>query len=96
MKNVLFAILQFLLFFVAFAAGSFVPPFHIEHVLSVTPDGTHIFIMDGAILMFVLFIAILLIEAVRKRIRSAGIWTSAAFILAALAGYVAKLGFLTR
>ena len=46
-KNLFFALLQFVLFLVAFAAGSFFPPpFHIERVLGVTPDGTRIFIWD--------------------------------------------------
>jgi hypothetical protein len=96
MKNVLFATLQFVLFFGAFFVGSFLPPFHMEHVVSVTPDGTRVFIMDGLVIMIVLFVIILLIEAVRKRIRIAGVWTTIAFVLAALAGFAAKLGFLTR
>ena len=95
-KNVIFAVLQFVLFLVVFAAGSFLPPFHIERVLGVTPDGTRIFIWDGALLMTGLFVLILLIEALRKRIGRAGLWTAIAFVLAALAGYAAKLGFLTR
>jgi hypothetical protein len=96
MKNVLFALLKFFLFLIAFAAGSFLPPFHIEHVLSVTPDGTRIFIWDGILLMTLLFVVILLIEALRKRLAASGPWTAAAFVLAGIAGYAAKLGFLTR
>jgi hypothetical protein len=96
MKNAVFTLLQFVLFLLVFAAGSFLPPFHIEHVISVTPDGTRIFIWDGALLMFALFLVILLIESLRKRIRFAGPWTTAAFLLAALIGYASKFGFLTR
>jgi hypothetical protein len=88
--------LKFVLFLIVFAAGSFFPPFHIEHVLSVTPDGTRIFIWDGVVLMVGLLVILLLIEAVRKRLSSSGPWTAAAFALAAIAGYAAKFGFLTR
>jgi hypothetical protein len=94
--KVLFAILKFVLFLIVFAAGSFFPPFHIEHVIAVTPDGTRLFIWDGAMLMAGLFVIILLIEMARKRLSSSGPWTAAAFALAAIAGYAAKFGFLTR
>jgi hypothetical protein len=96
MKNVLLAILQFLLFAVVFFAASLFPPFHIEHVLGVTPDGTRIFVADGLLLATALFVLILVIEAARKRLRTAGPWTAIAFVLAALAGYAARFGFLTR
>jgi hypothetical protein len=95
MKNVLLALLQFLLFLIVFAAGSFFPPFHVEQVLGTTPDGTRVFIWDGALLMGLLAAAILLIEAMRKRVAAAGRWTAIALVLAALAGYALKLGFLT-
>lgn len=96
MKNVLSALLKFVLFLIVFAAGSFLPPFHIEHVLSVTTDGTRIFIWDGILLMTLLFVVVLLIEALRKRVATSGPWTAAAFVLAGVAGYAAKFGFLTR
>jgi hypothetical protein len=95
MKNVFFALLQFVLFLLVFAAGSFLPPFHIERIVSVTSEGTRMFIWDGVVLMTLLFAAILLIEVFRKRIRSAGLLTSAAFVLALLAGLAMKLGFKT-
>ena len=95
-KNVLFAILQFVIFILIFLAGSLFPPFHMEHVLGTTPDGTRVFVMDGALLMIALFVIILGIEAARKRIGTAGLWTSIAFALAAVAGFAAKFGFLTR
>jgi hypothetical protein len=96
MKNVLFALLKFILFLLVFAAGSFFPPFHIERVLGVTPDGTRLFIWDGVLLMTLLFLVILLIESLRKRVATSGPWTAAAFVLAGIAGYAAKFGFLTR
>jgi len=95
-KKVFFTILQFILFFVVFGAASFFPPFHMEHVLGTTAEGTRIFIEDGLLLMVVLFGIILLIQAVRKRIAASGPWTALAFLLAGLCGYMAKFGFLTR
>ncbi len=95
-KNVFFALLQFVLFFLVFGAGSFFPPFHLEHVLGTTPDGTRIFIWDGVLLKLLLFVVILLIEALRKRVRSAAPWTVLALVLAGIAGYAAKFGLLTR
>jgi hypothetical protein len=95
-KNVVFAIFQFVLFLLVFALGSFLPPFHLRHVLSVTPDGTRVFIWDGLLLSALLFVLILLIEAARKRIVPAALWTTAAFVLSTVAGLAAKLGFLTQ
>lgn len=96
MKNVLVAFLQFLLFIVVFAAFSFVPPFHIEHVLGTTSDGTRVFIADGLVITTLLFIAILAIEAARKRLRRSGMLTTAAFAAAVLIGLAIKLGFKTN
>ena len=94
-KNVIFAVLQFVLFLMVFAAGSFFPVFHLEHVVAVTADGTRAFIWDGLLLSTLLFFLILLIETLRKRIVSAGPWTTIAFVLAVVAGYAIKLGFKT-
>jgi hypothetical protein len=96
MKRVFFTLFQFLLFFLVFAVGSFLPPFHLQSDLGVTPDGTRIFIWDGVVFMLVLFAIILSIEAARTRLREAGPWTALALILAAIAGYAARLGFLTQ
>ena len=94
--KVFLAVLKFLLFLVVFAAGSFFPPFHIQQTLGVTADGTRIFIWDGALLMVLVFAVILAIEAMRKKLGTSGPWTTAAFALAAIVGYMAKFGFLTR
>jgi hypothetical protein len=96
MKRVFSVLFQFLLFFLVFAVGSFVPPFHLERQLAVTPDGTRVFVCDGLVLMVVLFALILAIQAMRNHIRAAAPWTALAFVLAAVAGFAAKLGFLTR
>jgi hypothetical protein len=96
MKKVLSTILQVILFLIVFFAASLFPPFHIEHVLGIGPAGTRIFVADGLLLMLALFIVILIIEALRKRIVASGIWTTVAFLLATVLGFAMKFGFLTR
>ena len=96
MKNVLFAVLQFGLFFLVFLGFSLFPPFHFERVMGTTPEGTRIFVWDGLLISFALSVLILVIEAVRGRIHKAGPWTTGAFMVAALIGLVLKFGFLTR
>jgi hypothetical protein len=96
MKRVFTTLFQFLLFFLVFAVGSFLPLFHLESVLGVTPDGTRFFIWDGVVFMLLVFAIILSIEAARTRLREAGPWTALALILASIAGYAARLGFLIR
>jgi hypothetical protein len=95
MKKILFTILQFVAFFVTFFAASFLKPLNIHQTLSVTSEGTRIFIWDGVALMLLLFVLILLVEQARGVIRRAAPLTIIALALAAAAGYALKLGFLT-
>lgn len=96
MKKILFTVLQLLLFLIVFAAGSFLPPFHLEHIIIATPGFTRIFIADGIVLTLLLYIVIVLAEALRKRLRTAAPWTSLALVLALVFGLMMKFGFLTR
>jgi hypothetical protein len=96
MKNIVLVVLQIILFLLVFGIGSLLPPFHIEHVLSTTPTSTRIFIADGLILMFVLYLLLILIAALRKRLIVSAPWTTLAFVLAAALGFAMKFGFLTR
>jgi hypothetical protein len=96
MKKVVVTILQFILFFIVFGAGSLFPPFHIEHVLIATPGITRIFVVDGLLLMLVLYVLIVVVQVMRKRLRTSTPWTTLALILAAVLGLMMKFGFLTR
>jgi hypothetical protein len=96
MKNFLFLCLQFVLFLIVFAAGSLFPPFHIERVLTTTPTITHLFVVDGLLLILVLYVVIVAIEALMKRGRAVIPWTTAALILAAVTGLIMKFGFITH
>ena len=94
-KKVLFTLLQFVLFLILFAAGGVLPIFGLPSVISRWAGGTRGFQWDGIFLMLALLVVILLIQALRKRIRSASPWTALAFALAAIAGLVMKFGFMS-
>jgi hypothetical protein len=96
MKKFLFVCLQIALFLVVFAIGSLFPPFHIERVITTTPTISHLFVADGLIITLALCIVIVVIEALTKRLRTAAPLTALAFVLAAVAGLVLKLGFITH
>ena len=83
------------MFLVVFFLGSLFPPFHFEHVLIATPGTTRIFVADGLVLALVLFVLIVILEAVRKRLRIAAPWTTLAFLLAVVFGLMMKFGFKT-
>ena len=95
MKNVVLTILQLILFLIVFFVGSLFPPFQFEHVLIATPGTTRIFVADGLVLALVLFVLIVILEAVRKRLRIAAPWTTLAFLLAVVFGLMMKFGFKT-
>jgi len=95
MKRVIFTLLQFVLFLILFAAGGVLPLFGLPSFISKWAEGTRGFQWDGVFLMLALLVAILLIEALRKRIRSASPWTALSFALAAVAGLAMKFGFMS-
>jgi hypothetical protein len=95
MKKVIPTILKFIVFLLVFLIGSLFPPFHFEHVLIATPGLTRIFVADGILLMFALYVLIIFVEVVRKRLCTAAPWTTLAVILAAVLGLMMKFGFKT-
>ena len=96
MKKAIITILQFFLFLILFGAFSLFPPFHIEHVLSTSSTGTRVFIADGLLIALVVYLLVVLIEFLMKRLKISGPWTTIAFVLAAIVGFMMKFGFLTR
>ena len=95
MKIVISTILKFIIFVIVFLLGSLFPPFQFEHILIATPGVTRIFVADGLLLMFALYVLIILVEVIRKRLRAAAPWTTLAVILAAVLGLMMKFGFKT-
>lgn len=94
MKRALSILAQSLLFLLLFAVGSFLHPFNLHWATTPTPEGTRYFIADGLLLSFGAFLAAILIQALRKRLRYAG-QTIIAFVLAVVVGYIIRLGFIT-
>ncbi len=96
MKTAVFTVIQLILFLLLFFVGSIFPPFHFEHVILVTPGSIRVFIADGLVLTLVLFLIIVLVQFLRKRLRTSTPWTTLAFVLAIVFGLMMKFGFLTR
>ena len=96
MKIALATILQFLLFLVIFAVGSFIwHPFNLHWATTASAYGTRYFVPDGLLLALGVFLAILAIQALRKRLCDSP-WTILSFVLAASIGYAMKFGYTTK
>ena len=94
MKIVL-AVLQFLMFLALFFVGSVILPAFGILPNEVVAIGDHRqFTYDGLVLMLLVYLFILAIEALRRRLRSGGL-TTIAFVLALLIGLWAKFGLKT-
>ncbi|HEX4652430.1 MAG TPA: hypothetical protein VH250_13095 [Granulicella sp.] len=95
MKKAMAVLVQFLLFLVVFAVGSFVwHPFHVQTVFA--PADRRAFQWDGVLLMLLTYLLLLSIAAARKRLTRSGLTLTLALILAALAGWLLKFGFISR
>ncbi|ADW67379.1 hypothetical protein [Granulicella tundricola] len=101
MKKAISTFLQFLLFFVVFGVGSILgglfDPTHLRwFVTHPTLTSTRYFKADGLLLAFAVYVLVILIEAARKRISTAAPWTTLAFLLALVIGFLSKFGFATH
>jgi hypothetical protein len=94
MKRAIGIILQTLLFFMLFFAGSFFPPLHLQSVVSSRPV-MRVFIWDGVVMMLVVYVVLLLAAAFRKRLSMLAPWTTLALGIATVLGLAAKFGFKT-
>jgi hypothetical protein len=92
MKSVLSIILQFILYLVIFGVGSLLPAFGILPTWSISTGPGRVFVYDGLILTFVVYVLILLIAAARKRIALSLPNASIALVLAILIGLLMKFG----
>ena len=95
MKKFLSALLQFFLFLIVFAVGSFLHPLNLHWGNAITATGARYFVADGLLMALCLLLAIIIVQAVRKRLCNTT-WTVVAFILAIAIAYAMKLGFITR
>ena len=95
MKNILVTFLQFLLFLIVFAVGSFLHPFNLHWATTAAAGTSRFFIPDGLLLALGVFLAILAVQALRKRTCDTP-WTILGFVLAIVIGYAMKFGFVTK
>ncbi len=94
MKTVLFSFVQLLLFLGVFLVGSFMNPLHLQwFVTHPTPGSTHFFAPGGLLLMLAVYVLILLVQMVAKRMT---VSTTIAFVLALVLGLAARFGFVTQ
>jgi uncharacterized membrane protein SirB2 len=96
MKRALLIALELVLFLVVFFVGSLLalPELKILPMISVPVGTDRIFVLDGLLLMFALYVVLALIGLARKR---ASGWQNPtiAFVLALVLGLLAKVGFKT-
>jgi uncharacterized membrane protein SirB2 len=92
MKRALLIALELVLFLLVFFVGSLLPELKILPMISVPAGTDRIFVLDGLLLMFALYVLLALIAFARKR---ASGWQNPtiAFILALVLGLLAKFGF---
>jgi xanthine/uracil permease len=96
MKKALVTFAQFLLFLGVFAVGSLLNPFHMHWALvSASPSVERYFVPDGLLLAIGVFLAIVILQAIRKRMCDTT-YTVIAFLLAVAIGYAMKFGFVTH
>ncbi len=95
-KRVLLATCLTVVYLVTFAAGSFLRPLGVTRVLGSHGLAVRLYVWDGVLLMLALYLLTLAIEALGRRLRDLATWTTASLALAALLGYLLRLGFITR
>lgn len=97
MKRTFYVIAQFFLYlFLDFVGSLFYQPFNIRTALTGTPAAPRTYVWDGIILMAIAYLLVILLAAIRRKLDSTAPWATFALLLAGLAGFVLKFGFLTQ
>jgi hypothetical protein len=92
MKRVLSVVLQFILYLFVFGVGSLLPGANVLPTLSLAIGPGRVFVYDGLLLMLLVYVLILLLAAVRKRLSFAWPNATIAFLLALIVGLLMKFG----
>jgi hypothetical protein len=95
MKRAIWVVLQMALFLMVFLVGSLLPGAHLLPMLSVSAGPGRVFVLDGLLLAFAIYVLILLIEAARRRLRGSWITSTLALALALALGLAMKFGFMS-
>ncbi len=97
MRTALSIAAQTTLFLLVFFAGTLLDPFHLRWFIHhPSPSSIRFFVPDGLLLSLALYLLLLALEAVRKRLQTSGRRTSIAFTLAILLGLLSRFGFATH
>ena len=97
MKAVIALIVQTCIFLVLFLVGSLADPFHLRWFATrVSATTTRFFVPDGLILMCGAYGLLLVAELASRRLARLGLWTTLAFVIALVCGFLAKFGMVTR
>jgi hypothetical protein len=95
MKRALTILLELVAFLVLFLGGSLLPEFKVLPKWSIAAGPNKIFVLDGLLLMLSLYVLLLLIAVMRKRIRFGWQNPTIALVLALIVGLLSKFGFQT-
>lgn len=98
MKRAVAIIAEFLLFMFVFLAGSLltaVPSTHLP-VWTIDLSPRRYFVLDGLLFMLAIYLIFMAIGAARRRLGSAAVTSTTAFVLAFALGLAMKFGFVTR
>ena len=88
--------LQFVLFLVTFLVGSMVlHPFHLQTALASDAAHIRLFQWDGVLLMVLLYVLVIVLEALLKRFRRAALGSTIAVVLAGALGLMMRFGFVS-
>jgi hypothetical protein len=82
MKRVLSLLLQLVLLLLVYAAGCVLPAFHVLPALQWNGAGGRVFVYDGLLMMLALYLLLLAVAALRRRLRSSGVTSTGAVLLA--------------
>lgn len=98
MKRALVIIAEFLVFLFVFLAGSLLAAVPSAHLPLWTIDLSPVryFVLDGLLLMVLIYLIFLSIGAIRHRLSSAATTSTVALVLALALGLAMKFGFVTR
>jgi hypothetical protein len=90
MKRLISLFLQFLLMLAAFFVGSIAPVFKVLPLWQVSTGPGRWFVLDGLIVLLMVYVLLLSIALLRRRLVHSGVTSTAAVVLALVVGLLSK------